>query len=129
MNDEPRDPFHGDPTDPARALDDAFGEEGVREPLTHQEREDALEDLADLEIFRVLLEAVGMRGVVVDCEDCREPHYVDWELMQANLRHMLDVGSTRVHEPPFEPDPQEYVSWEYARGYADGVMRASDTPD
>lgn len=123
--DEPRDPFLDDPVDPVRALDD----EHTDEPLSPQEREDALNDLEDLEIFRVLLESNGVRGVVVDCVDCGEVHYVGWDLMQANLRHLLDVGTTRVHEPPFDPDPDEYVTWEYARGYADGVMRASDAAD
>ena len=26
-----------------------------------------------------------------------------------------------MHEPAFNPDPDRYVSWEYARGYTDGV--------
>lgn len=125
MTDEPRDPFLDDALDPARAMDD----EHVDEPLSPAEREDALNDLEDLEIFRVLLEVNGVRGVVVDCLDCGEAHYVSWDLMQANLRQLLDEGATRVHEPPFDPNPHEYVCWEYARGYADGVMRASDVPE
>ena len=28
----------------------------------------------------------------------------------------------RPHEPAFDPDPVEYVSWEYCRGYADAVL-------
>jgi hypothetical protein len=28
----------------------------------------------------------------------------------------------RPHEPAFDPDPTEYVSWEYCRGYADAVI-------
>jgi hypothetical protein len=27
----------------------------------------------------------------------------------------------RPHEPAFDPDPRSYVTWEYCRGYADGV--------
>jgi hypothetical protein len=46
--------------------------------------------------------------------------------MRANLRHLLTVGQTRVHEPAFNPDPGDYVSWDYARGYADGVMTTVD---
>ena len=26
-----------------------------------------------------------------------------------------------MHEPAYDPDPDHYVTWEYARGYADGV--------
>lgn len=123
----PRDPFLDDLSDPAHALE-ALDDDDVREPLSPEEREDVLNDLEDLEIFRVLLEPCDVRGVVVDCGDCGEAHYVGWDLMQANLRQLLDMGATRVHEPPFDPDPRDYVTWEYARGYSDGVMRASDVP-
>ena len=34
-----------------------------------------------------------------------------------------------MHEPAFSPDPAHYVSWEYARGYADGVLDTSDEAD
>ncbi len=129
-NDQPLDPFSGDPADPARALghlDDL--DDDVREPLTPNEREDVLADLEDLEIFRALLQDRGIRGLVVDCEDCREPHYFGWDLLQGNLRHLLDVGETRVHEPAFGPDPADYVSWDYARGFADAVLELDDEGD
>ncbi len=91
-------------------------------PLSPAEREDVLADMADLEIFEVLLAPRGIRGIVVDCDDCGEPHFFSWELMRGNLIHLLDAGQTRVHEPAYRPDPAHYVSWEYARGFADGVM-------
>lgn len=128
-NDGPLDPFHGDPDDPAAALNDGleYGvDDEVAEPLDPAERQDVLSDLEDLEVFETLLAPRGLRGVVVDCEDCREPHYFSWDLMRANLRHLLDVGQTRVHEPAFQPDPTHYVSWDYARGYVDGVMSSVD---
>lgn len=123
MHDEPLDPFAGDPSDPASALDDS-GDRNV--PLSPAEKQDVLDDLADLEVFEHLLSQRGIRGLVVDCEDCRTPHYFAWELLRANLRHLLDAGRTRVHEPAFDPDPNEYVSWEYARGYSDGMSDAGD---
>ena len=119
MHDEPLDPFSGDPADPAADLDET-AEDGL-EPLTSAERQDVLEDLADLEIYQALLAPIGVRGLVIECEDCHEPHYFDWALMRANLRHLLDSGRPRVHEPAFDPDPDHYVSWDYARGYTDGV--------
>ncbi|GAA1409506.1 MULTISPECIES: DUF5319 domain-containing protein [Catellatospora] len=119
QHDEPIDPFHGDPTDPTAGLDDpegdAYGE------LSTSERADLLADLAELEVYQVLLSPKGIRGLVVDCEDCREPHYFDWDLLRGNLRHLLDSGRPRVHEPAYDPDPDHYVTWEYARGYADAV--------
>jgi len=115
---QPVDPFSDDPEDPAAEL----GEDGDGEPLSPTEREEVLADLEDLEVFRALLEARGVRGLVVDCEDCREPHYFSWELLHGNLRHLLDVGQTRVHEPAFSPDPTQYVSWDYARGFADAIL-------
>lgn len=123
MHDEPLDPFASDPVDPAYALDES-GDHQVA-PLSPAERQDVLDDLADLEVFETLLAPRGIRGLVVDCEDCHIPHYFAWDLLRANLRHLLDAGRTRVHEPAFDPDPNEYVSWEYARGYADGAQDAT----
>ena len=80
-----------------------------------------LEDLADLEVYQALLSPAGVRGLVVECDDCHEPHYFDWDLLRGNLRHLLDSGRPRVHEPAYDPDPDHYVTWEYARGFADGV--------
>lgn len=116
------DPFGKDPVDPAAAL----GADEPAEPLSPAEREDVLADLEDLEMFRALLEPRGVRGLVVDCDDCGEPHYFGWDLLAGNLRHLLDVGESRVHEPAFEPDPADYVSWDYAHGFADGVLTADE---
>ncbi len=119
MHDEPIDPFHGDPADPTADLDDLDGDSYGE--LSTQERADLLADLSELEIYQVLLTPKGVRGLVVDCEDCREPHYFDWDLLRGNLKHLLDSGRPRVHEPAYDPDPDHYVTWEYARGYADAV--------
>jgi hypothetical protein len=121
---EPVDPFSGDPDDPVRelaALDDEADLQ-ADPPLTPQEREDVLEDLADLEVFEALLEPRGVKGLVVHCGDCDEAHYFAWDLLRGNLRHLLDAGTHRVHEPAFAPDPADYVSWEYARGFTDAAL-------
>ena len=120
VQEEPIDPFNGDPADPAAGLDD-LSEDDETEPLTETERQDVLEDLSDLEIYQALLSPTGIRGLVIECEDCHEPHYFDWDLLRGNLRHLLESGRPRVHEPAYDPDPDHYVTWEYARGYADGV--------
>ena len=120
VQEEPIDPFNGDPADPAAGLDD-LSEDVEAEPLTDAERQDVLEDLSDLEIYQALLSPTGIRGLVIECEDCHEPHYFDWDLLRGNLRHLLSSGRPRVHEPAYDPDPDHYVTWEYARGYADGV--------
>jgi hypothetical protein len=122
-DDQPRDPFLDDPVDPAALIED----DEVAVPLSPDEREEVLADLSDLEVYRALLEPHGVRGLVVDCDDCEEPHYFAWDLLHSNLRHLLDQGQTRVHEPAFSPDPAEYVSWEYARGYADGALEAAES--
>ncbi|WP_243719843.1 DUF5319 family protein, partial [Actinomadura sp. KC06] len=88
-DDAPLDPFAGDPEDPAAALGDP-GDDTA--PLSVTEREDVLADLADLEVFRALLEPLGVRGLTVDCGDCGKLHYIDWELLHGNLRHLLDEG-------------------------------------
>ena len=120
VQEEPIDPFNGDPADPAAGLDD-LSEDADAEELTEAERQDVLEDLSDLEIYQALLSPTGIRGLVIECEDCHEPHYFDWDLLRGNLRHLLSSGRPRVHEPAYDPDPDHYVTWEYARGYADGV--------
>ena len=120
VQEEPIDPFNGDPADPAAGLDD-LAEDAESDPLTETERQDVLEDLSDLEIYQALLSPTGIRGLVIECEDCHEPHYFDWDLLRGNLRHLLSNGRPRVHEPAYDPDPDHYVTWEYARGYADGV--------
>jgi hypothetical protein len=132
------DPFSGDsgdfedpvdPTDPTAAFGFDDDPDGVDEPLTPAEREDVVADLADLDVFEALLAPRGVRGLVVDCADCQVPHYFGWALLRSNLRQLLDVGTTTVHEPAYDPDPSHYVSWDYARGYVDGVAdTAEDGP-
>ena len=119
---EPVDPFAGDPQDPARELAQLDEDGEVEEPLDPQEREDVLEDLADLEVFEALLAPRGVRGLVVECADCAEPHWFGWDLLRGNLRHLLDAGTHRVHEPAFAPDPSDYVTWDYARGFTDASL-------
>jgi hypothetical protein len=123
-DDAPHDPFAGDPSDPAAEM--GSDETGTDEPLTDDERRDLLEDLQDIDAFQALLEPREIRGLVVDCEDCREPHYFAWELLRGNLHSLLDLGSPHVHEPAYSPDPSDYVSWDYARGFADGVLTADE---
>ncbi|MBL7490101.1 DUF5319 domain-containing protein [Frankia sp. AgB1.9] len=129
VSDEPIDPFADDPEDPASELAQLDLGDDLLEPLSLHEREEVLAELGDLDVFRTLLEPRGYRGLVVDCEGCAEPHYFDWDLLTGNLRHLLNEGRTRVHEPAFAPDPSCYVSWDYARGYADGVCEASEASE
>lgn len=121
-HDSPPDPFAGDPHDPAAEMADEYDEE----PLSDEERASLLEDLEDLEMFQALLEPRGVRGLVVDCDDCKESHFFAWELLRGNLRSLLDEQAPHVHEPAFQPDPADYVSWDYARGFTDGVLTADD---
>ncbi|HWB65606.1 MAG TPA: DUF5319 domain-containing protein [Mycobacteriales bacterium] len=122
-DDPPLDPFAGDPSDPAAELSD---EELGDEPLTDDERRNLLEDLEDLEMFQALLEPRGVRGMIIDCPDCREDHYYGWALLRANLRNILEAGAPHVHEPAYQPDPADYVTWDYARGFTDGVLTADE---
>ena len=96
-DDSPLDPFLGDPADPAAALADLEDSDGIDAPLTPTEREDVLADIEDLDVFQALLAPRGLRGIVVECADCGESHFFGWDLMRSNLRHLLEVGRTRVH--------------------------------
>ena len=121
----PPDPFSGDPHDPARELAE-LDDPAPRTPLPPDEREQVLGDLEDAEVFEALLSPRGVRGVVATCAECDEPHYFTWDLLRDSLRHLLAVGTTPVHEPASAPDPAEYVSWDYARGFADASLLAED---
>ena len=117
LDDGPLDPFLDDPSDPAALLDD----NEPAQPLSDDERADVLADLAELAEFRTTLDPQGIDGITVECGDCGEQHFFGWDLMAANLRALLGEGRTHVHEPAFAPDPEAYVTWDYARGYTDAV--------
>ncbi len=119
----PPDPFAGDPHDPTLPLDDEQHPE--QDELSQEERDEVVADLADLAVYQALLEARGVRGVVVDCGDCGEQHFHEWSLLRASLQQLLEEGQMRPHEPAFDPDPASYVTWEYCRGYADAVLSDS----
>ncbi|MGB3698079.1 MAG: DUF5319 family protein [Gordonia sp. (in: high G+C Gram-positive bacteria)] len=115
----PPDPFADDPDDPASVLDAL--DPGI--PLDEGERTAVEEDLADLDVYERLLSPRGVRGLVVLCDDCREDHYHDWDMLRSNLRQLLVDGSVRPHEPAVDPQPDDYVTWDYCRGYADASLR------
>ena len=127
LDDGPLDPFLGDPDDPAALLDDPH-DEPTAQPLSDDERADVLADLAELQSFRAILAPQGVAGITVDCADCAEQHFFGWDLMAANLQALLGEGRTHVHEPAYAPDPDAYVSWDYARGYSDAVQALSQRP-
>ena len=77
------------------------------EELSEAERDEVVADLADLAVYQALLEARGVRGIVVDCGDCGEQHFHEWSLLRASLQQLLEEGQMRPHEPAFDPDPAE----------------------
>ncbi|MFC4001485.1 DUF5319 domain-containing protein [Prauserella oleivorans] len=115
----PPDPFADDPNDPAREI--AALDEPVAEPITPEERSELLADLSDLAVYQALLQPRGIRGIVVDCGECDQPHYHDWHLLRASLEQLLNDGRMRPHEPAYDPNPADYVTWDYCRGFADGI--------
>jgi predicted RNA-binding Zn-ribbon protein involved in translation (DUF1610 family) len=117
MNDEPTgdEPLEGD--------EPMEGDEGPK-ALDPRERDDIAADIEDLEAMRTVFEAQGMKGVIVACPECGSDHYYGWELLRESLEHMLDTGEPRMHEPPFEPNEQDYVIWDYGKGYVDALTDA-----
>lgn len=116
----PPDPFADDPVDPSSVLGEPPDEQV--QPISADERTELLADLADLAVYETLLAPRGVRGVVVDCAECQDPHYHDWALLRASLEQLLRDGLMRPHEPAFDPNPADYVSWEYCKGFADGTL-------
>lgn len=95
-------------------------------PLGDDEREALQNDLVDVESLKALLSQRGIKGAVFYCPDCDEDHYLGWDLLAGNLQELLEQGESPMHEPAFDPDPNEYVSWDYARGLLDGYENFSD---
>ena len=89
-------------------------------PLDAEEREALRQDLLDVEVLKEVLGSKGIKGTVFFCTDCDEDHFLTWDLLSGNLQELLEQGESPVHEPAFDPDPDEYVSWDYARGFLDG---------
>jgi predicted nucleic-acid-binding Zn-ribbon protein len=103
----------------------------MEEPLGDDEREvfnlepaeeqDVRADLEDLAGMRQVFGVQGVKGVVIACPDCGENHFYEWELLSENLEHMLRFGEPRMHEPAFEVREDEYIQWDYGKGYIDAL--------
>lgn len=90
------------------------------EEIGADEREALQQDLVDVKTLKTVLGRQGIKGVVVFCPDCEDHHYLGWDLLAGNLQQILESGRPPVHEPAWEPNLEEYVSWDYARGFLDG---------
>jgi hypothetical protein len=95
-------------------------------PLGEDEREALQQDLVDVETLKELLGPRGIKGAVFYCPDCQEDHFLGWDLLSGNLQELLEAGESPIHEPAFDPDPDDYVSWDYARGFLDGYESVDD---
>ena len=96
-------------------------EDDAPRPLPPEERESVEADLQDLDAMRSAFEAQGAKGVVIACSDCGSNHFYDWELLRESLQHMLQTGEPRMHEPAYEPREDDYVIWDYGKGYIDAL--------
>ncbi len=109
--------------EPVGPIDDA--------PLGEEEKEALRQDLVDVQILKDVLGGQDVKGTVFFCPDCDEDHYLTWDLLAGNLQELLDAGESPVHEPAFDPNPDEYVTRDYARGFLDGyeVFEREDTDE
>ena len=106
-------------------MDDEFDDDDHEPiPLDRAEAARVRRDLEDLAAFRSTFQGEGFRGVSMFCADCVEDHYYDWAILESNLKALLESGEVPVHEPAYDPKPDEYVDWEYAQGYLDGLADA-----
>jgi Family of unknown function (DUF5319) len=96
-------------------------DEGPR-ALEPQEREDIEADLGDLQAMRECFAPQGVKGVVIACPDCGANHFYEWDLLRDNLQHMLETGEPRMHEPAFDVREDEYIQWDYGKGYIDALV-------
>jgi hypothetical protein len=96
-------------------------EQSVSEPLPPEERESVEADLVDLDAMRTVFQPQGAKGVVIPCTECGENHYYGWELLRESLQHMIATGEPRMHEPAYQPREDDYVIWDYGKGYVDAL--------
>ena len=66
---------------------------------------------------------------MIACERCEENHYYEWDLLLENLEHMLQTGESQMHEPAFEVREEEYIQWDYGKGYVDALADTGLEPD
>jgi hypothetical protein len=106
-------------------------EDEAQEPqdLEPAERENIEADLDDLSGMKGVFAGQGVRGVVIACPDCGSNHFYEWDLLRENLEHMLRTGEPRMHEPAFEPREDEYIQWDYGKGYIDALTDTGLQPD
>jgi hypothetical protein len=97
--------------------------------LEPDEEENVRGDLVDLSGMRHVFQPQGVKGVVIACPDCGENHFYEWDLLKENLEHMLRTGEPRMHEPAFEVREDEYIQWDYGKGYVDALADAGLEPD
>jgi hypothetical protein len=93
-------------------------------PLPEDEREGVEADLEDLDAMRGVFESQGAKGVVIACTDCGSNHFYGWDLLRESLEHMLETGEPRMHEPAYQPREDDYVVWDYGKGYVDALADA-----
>jgi hypothetical protein len=109
------------------------GSEGEEEKeafgLEPEEEDNVRADLEDLGGMRQVFQPQGVKGVVIACPDCGENHFYEWELLRENLEHMLQTGEPRMHEPAFEVREDEYIQWDYGKGYIDALADTGLEPD
>ena len=111
----------------------------MEEPLDDDEREvpglepaeeqDVRADLEDLMAMRRVFAGQGVKGVVIVCPDCGENHFYEWDLLKENLEHLLRFGEPRMHEPAFDVREDEYIQWDYGKGYLDALGDTGLDPD
>ena len=97
--------------------------------LTAEERRDIAADLDDLGSMRTVFSNQGVKGVVIACQDCGANHFYEWELIRDNLEQMLETGEPRMHEPAFDLVEEEYIQWDYGKGYVDALADTGLEPD
>jgi hypothetical protein len=111
-------------------MEEPLGDEGHEGTgLERDEEENVRADLADLSGMLQVFNPQGVKGVVIACPDCGENHFYEWDLLKENLEHMLRTGEPRMHEPAFEVREDEYIQWDYGKGYIDALADTGLEPD
>ena len=123
-DDQPIDPFHGDPDDPAAQLDDDEVASSRWRPRSAR-RSSPTSPTSTVSGRCSSRAASAASSSTATTATSRTTS--SGTCCAATCGTCSTTGVTRVHEPAFDPDPAEYVSWDYARGFSDGVLEASES--
>jgi len=94
----------------------------MTDPFTPDELAAINADMTDVRIFEAILAPLGIKGLVVACDDCKSDHYHTWTELMQDLESWRDTG-TATSKPTNRSDHAGFATWDWCRGFLAGMTR------